>query len=85
MARTFLSALDVCRGAFLHRIENGEEVKYFPLASSILDCHPSNSGGSRSLQGDANNNMYLMAVKTQGGCDLVEEFVAADIYPLGGG
>lgn len=67
------------------RIKNGEEVEYFPLASMVLGCHPSNSGSSRSLEGDSNNNFYLKAVKTQSGRDLVEEFVATNVYPLRSG
>lgn len=52
------------------------------MAANVLEWRPSNSGGSKSLRGNDNNEVYLRAVSTQGGRDLVEEFGAADILPL---
>lgn len=59
-----------------------QEVVSYPLTSTLFECRPNNAGNAKSLHNNANNDVYLNAVCTKSGRDLVEEFIAASIWPL---
>lgn len=63
-------------------VVNGKEVVSWSLASMVFECHPNNGGIIKSLRKNSNNDIYLSAVCLESGRDLVEEFIAVDIWPL---